>query len=177
MKDKTENGTAIFNLMKELNTCQQQGADTDAGYSDGEGGYMTNSPFDIYQTITAAPAPAAAGRKLQNAPAPAGPSGPSLPCDISHDEAIAMFKKFHEETDICFFTKLNSPFSCVKKGPPPLLQRFSLSYANALLFQSILSAVVVQVFFKIMGKKTEDAEAAAEAEIAVVRETEAGTRK
>jgi hypothetical protein len=88
-----------------------------------------------------------------------------------------MFKKFHEETDICFFTKLNSPFSCVKKGPPPLLQRFSLSYANALLFQSILSAVVVQVFFKIMGKKTEDAEAAAEAEIAVVRETEAGTRK
>jgi hypothetical protein len=88
-----------------------------------------------------------------------------------------MFTKFHEETDICFFTKLNSPFSCVKKGPPPLLQRFSLSYANALLFQSILSAVVVQVFFKIMGKKTEDAEAAAEAEIAVVRETEAGTRK
>ena len=176
MKDKTENGTAIFNLMKELNTCQQQGAATDAGYSDVDGGYMTNSPFDIYQTITAAPAPA--GRKLQSnhegAPAP---SGPSLPCDISHDEAIAMFKKFHEETDICFFTKLNSPFSCVKKGPPPLLQRFSLSYANALLFQSILSAVVVQVFFKIMGKKTEDAEAAAEAEIAVVRETEAGTRK
>ena len=175
MKDKTENGTAIFNLMKELNTCQQQGADTDAGYSDGDGGYMTNSPFDIYQTITAA---APAGRKLQSnhegAPAP---SGPSLPCDISHDEAIAMFTKFHEETDICFFTKLNSPFSCVKKGPPPLLQRFSLSYANALLFQSILSAVVVQVFFKIMGKKTEDAEAAADAEIAVVRETEAGTRK
>lgn len=174
MKDKTENGTAIFNLMKELNTCKQQGAKTDAGYSDGDGGYLTNSPFDIYQTITAA---APAGRKLQQAPAAPAPSGPSLPCDISHDEAIEMFTKFHEETDICFFTKLNSPFSCVKKGPPPLLQRFSLSYANALLFQSILSAVVVQVFFKIMGKKTDDAEAAAEAEIAVVRETEAGTRK
>ena len=75
MKDKTENGTAIFNLMKELNTCKQQGAETDAGYSDGDGGYMTNSPFDIYQTITAAPAPAR-GPQTAERPRPRGPLGP-----------------------------------------------------------------------------------------------------
>ena len=92
-----------------------------------------------------------------------------------------MFKEYSAQVDPCFFTRLNSPFPCVKKGPAPILQRFSLAYANALLAQSVLSAIVVQVFFKIMGKKQEDKEAADAADLseidAVVDSTEKGAKK
>ena len=71
----------------------------------------------------------------------------AYPCAITQTQAIAMFTKYNELNDPCFFTKINSPFSCVTKENQGWVQRISLSYANALLVQSLVSMVIVNGFF------------------------------
>ena len=91
-----------------------------------------SGPFDVFKSV------ASSGSNV---------AGVSYPCAISQAQAIAMFEKFNEQIDPCFFTKINAPFSCVSKGPLSVIQRLSLSYANTMLFQGVISGIIVQIFF------------------------------
>ena len=74
---------AIFNLLKELNTCGATGLATAMSMA-----CTTISAFDIYPSVT-------------------GGGGPA--CAISHAEAIAMFAAYNLKADLCFFAKVNCP--------------------------------------------------------------------
>jgi hypothetical protein len=124
------NATAIFNTLKTSNDCSSVGADDSAGFTVSE--LTTSGPFDVFKSV------ASSGSNV---------AGVSYPCAISQAQAIAMFEKFNEQIDPCFFTKINAPFSCVSKGPLSVIQRLSLSYANTMLFQGVISGIIVQIFF------------------------------
>ena len=124
------NSTAIFNTLKTSNDCSSIGADDSAGFTVSE--LTTSGPFDVFKSV------ASSGSNV---------AGVSYPCAISQAQAIAMFEKFNEQIDPCFFTKINAPFSCVSKGPLSVIQRLSLSYANTMLFQGVISGIIVQIFF------------------------------
>ena len=85
-----------------------------------------------------------------------------VPCSITKEETVDMFKKYLTTHDPCVWAQHNSPYMCTKTGPPAPSAVFSLAYANALLAYSIFSAVCVQIFFASSKKK----KAAAEAEAA-----------
>ena len=124
------NSTAIFNTLKTSNDCSSVGADDSAGFTRDE--RTTSGPFDVSKSV------ASSGSNV---------AGVSYPCAISQAQAIAKFEKFNEQIDPCFFTKINAPFSCVSKGPLSVIQRLSLSYANTMLFQGVISGIIVQIFF------------------------------
>ena len=69
-------------------------------------------------------------------------------CYVSLDEAIDMYNKLLANTDLCSFTKDNSPYSCVRHVPTPLLQRASLAYANASLLYGAASALFAQMLYR-----------------------------
>jgi len=118
---------AIFDPLKDLNTCGDTGLGTVAvtdTYGD------SYNAFDIYPTVDTSQ-----------------PGGPPSTCTITQAEAIAMFAKYNEGADPCFFGKTNSPYSCQHEAPKPILERLSLAYANGLLLYTLISAAVVQVFF------------------------------
>jgi hypothetical protein len=131
LADQDSNGTAIFNQLKSLNDCASQGATDSDGWAVGE--FTADGPFNIFQSVTGV----------------AGSQSPGVayPCAITQTQAIAMFTKYNELNDPCFFKKINSPFSCVTKENQGWIQRISLSYANALLVQSLVSMVIVNGFF------------------------------
>ena len=141
LADQDSNSSAIMNALKSLNDCDAQGASDSDGWSRDE--LLTTGPLDVYQSVSAAPPPAAsggaAGRRLRQSV--------TYPCAITQAQAIAMFEKFNELVDPCFFTKINSPFSCVKKGPMGIVQRVSLSYANTMLVMGLINGAIVQGFF------------------------------
>ena len=85
-----------------------------------------------------------------------------VPCSITKEETVDMFKKYLTTHDPCVWAQHNSPYMCTKTGPPAPSAVFSLAYANALLAYSIFSAVCVQIFFaSSKKKKAAEAEAAA----------------
>ena len=85
-----------------------------------------------------------------------------VPCSITKEETVDMFKKYLSTHDPCVWAQHNSPYMCTKSGPPAPSAVFSLAYANALLAYSIFSAVCVQIFFaSSKKKKAAEAEAAA----------------
>jgi hypothetical protein len=131
LADQDSNGTAIFNQLKSLNDCASQGATNSDGFDYDT--FTADGPFNIFQSVTGVPG--------SQSP------GVAYPCTITQTQAIDMFTKFNELNDPCFFTKINSPFSCVTKENDGWIQRISLSYANALLVQSLVSMVIVNGFF------------------------------
>lgn len=130
------NATAIFDSLKTLNDCSSVGADDSSGFTTSE--KTESAPFDINKSVRSSNANAA---------------GVTYPCAISQAQAISMFKKYNELIDPCFFTKINAPFSCVKRSPLYIIQRLSLSYANTMLFQGIVSGFIVQLFFSTQVRK------------------------
>ena len=105
-------------------------------------------------------------------PSPAPGSGPAAPgpgkrkllqdsCDnLAHANAVAMYAHFMTVNDPCNFVTRNSPFSCVKKEPQPLIQRLSLSYANCELVYTVLAALAVNFMYatKRVTRQTVDIE-------------------
>lgn len=92
---------------------------------------------------------------------------PSGNCTITKTEAIAMFQKYVDSHDQCYWTKVNSPYECVRKVPRTIIETFSLAYANSLLVYAVFSSICVKIFFaSAKNKNDEDAAAgAAPAEI------------
>ena len=86
-----------------------------------------------------------------------------VPCSITKEETVDMFKKYLTTHDPCVWAQHNSPYMCTKTGPPAPSAVFSLAYANALLAYSIFSAVCVQIFFASSKKKKKAVEAEAAA--------------
>jgi hypothetical protein len=82
-------------------------------------------------------------------------------CDnLAHANAVAMYAHFMTVNDPCNFVTRNSPFSCVKKEPQPLIQRLSLSYANCELVYTVLAALAVNFMYatKRVTRQTVDIE-------------------
>jgi len=67
--------------------------------------------------------------------------------NLVHANAVAMYAHFMTVNDPCDFVTRNSPFSCIKKEPQPLIQRLSLSYANCELVYTVLAAIAVNFMY------------------------------
>ena len=80
--------------------------------------------------------------------------------NLAHANAVAMYAHFMTVNDPCNFVTRNSPFSCVKKEPQPLIQRLSLSYANCELVYTVLAALAVNFMYatKRVTRQTVDIE-------------------
>jgi hypothetical protein len=76
-------------------------------------------------------------------------------CSVTQAEAIAMFAAYYDAHDPCSFTKINGPYTCENVAPLGVVQRFSLACANALLAYTIVSAVIINIFFGATKRKAE----------------------
>ena len=68
------------------------------------------------------------------------------PCKITEAEAVAMFKLYYDKTYHCQELKIATPFYCKRSLQRPLIECFSLAYANALLLYSVFSTICEKVF-------------------------------
>jgi len=77
-------------------------------------------------------------------------------CEITREEAVAMFKLYYEKTYLCQYAKANSPFGCEASIQLPISQCFSLAYANSLLMYTVFSTICVKIFFAAKKEPEED---------------------
>ena len=77
-------------------------------------------------------------------------------CEITREEAVAMFKLYYDQTYLCQYAKAAAPFGCEASMQLPISQCFSLAYANSLLLYTVFSTICVKIFFAAKKEPAED---------------------